>query len=54
MNCPAVIVILATVSLETVNALFGANSQLFATVTIVGRNSGARVQVPITLTKTGS
>ena len=38
----------------TVNALFGANSQLFATVTIVGRNSGARVQVPITLTKTGS
>ena len=35
----------------TVNTLFGTNSQLNATLTIIGRDSGARVQIPITVTK---
>jgi len=35
----------------TVNTLFGSNSQLNATITFVGRDSGARLQVPITVTK---
>jgi hypothetical protein len=36
----------------TVNTLFGSNSQLFATLTVEGRDSGARVTIPITITKT--
>ncbi len=35
----------------TVNTLFGTQSQLNATLVIVGRDSGARIQVPITVTK---
>jgi len=35
----------------TVNTLFGSNTQLNATLTIIGRDSGARIQVPITVTK---
>jgi len=35
----------------TVNTLFGSNTQLNATLVIVGRDSGARIQVPITVTK---
>jgi len=35
----------------TVNTLFGNNTQLRATLTVVGRDSGARLQVPITVTK---
>jgi len=35
-----------------VNTLFGANSQLQATLTIIGKDSGARVQIPVTITKT--
>jgi hypothetical protein len=35
----------------TVNTLFGANSQLQATLTVVGRDSGARVTIPVTVTK---
>ena len=35
----------------TVNTLFGSNTQLNATLTIVGRDSGARIQVPVTVTK---
>jgi hypothetical protein len=35
----------------TVNTLFGNNSQLNCTLTIVGRDSGARIQVPVTVTK---
>ena len=38
----------------TVNTLFGSNTALYATLTITGRNSGARLQVPITISKTGS
>ena len=35
----------------TVNTLFGNNSQLNCTLTIVGRDSGARIQVPVTVTE---
>ena len=35
----------------TVNTLFGSNSQLFATLTVEGRDSGARITIPITVTK---
>ena len=35
----------------TVNSLFGSKSSLQATITVVGRDSGARVLLPITVTK---
>lgn len=35
----------------TVNTLFGSNTSLFATLTVVGRDSGARIQIPIEITK---
>ena len=35
----------------TINTLFGTNTQLQTTLTIEGRDSGARVVVPITVTK---
>jgi len=36
----------------TVNTLFGANNnQLYATLTVEGRDSGARVTIPVTVTK---
>ena len=35
----------------TVNTLFGSNTALYATMTIVGRDSGARLQVPSLVTK---
>jgi len=35
----------------TVNTLFGTDSQLNATLVIIGRDSGARIQVPVTVTK---
>ena len=38
----------------TVNVLFGANTSLQATLTVTGRDSGARLTVPITITKTNS
>ena len=36
----------------TVNTLFGSNTQLNTTLTIIGRDSGARLTVPVTITKT--
>ena len=36
----------------TVNTLFGSNTQLNTTITIIGRDSGARITVPLTITKT--
>ena len=36
----------------TVNTLFGNNSSLSATLTVVGLDSGARLTIPITITKT--
>lgn len=35
----------------TLNTLFGSNTSLQASMTIEGRNSGARVTVPVTITK---
>ena len=35
----------------TVNTLFGSNSQLTTTLTVVGLDSGARITIPVTITK---
>jgi hypothetical protein len=39
------------ITATTVNTLFGNNNALYATLIITGRDSGARLQVPITITK---
>ena len=36
----------------SVNTLFGDRTQLQTTITVVGRDSGARITVPVTITKT--
>jgi hypothetical protein len=36
----------------TVNTLFGANTQLSATLTVVGLDSGARLTIPVTINRT--
>jgi hypothetical protein len=35
----------------TINTLFGSNTQLSATLTVVGLDSGARLTIPITINK---
>jgi len=35
----------------TVNTLFGSNNALYATLTVEGRDSGARLTIPVTITK---
>jgi len=35
----------------TVNTLFGARTQLQTTITFIGRDSGARISIPVTVTK---
>jgi len=35
----------------TVNTLFGSNSSLYATLTVVGRDSGARITIPVQVNK---
>ncbi len=35
----------------TVNTLFGSRTQLQTTVTLIGRDSGARVTIPLTIKK---
>ena len=35
----------------TVNTLFGSNSQLQTTITVIGRDSGARITIPVTIIK---
>ena len=39
-------------SATTVNTLFGSNTSLSATLQVVGRDSGARIQIPVIVTKT--
>lgn len=39
-------------SATTINTLFGTNTQLSATLQVVGRDSGARLQIPVIVTKT--
>jgi hypothetical protein len=36
----------------SVNTLFGSNTQLQTTITIIGRGSGARLTIPVNITKT--
>ena len=36
----------------TINTLFGANTQLNTTITVIGLDSGARLTIPVTITKT--
>ena len=38
----------------TVNTLFGTNTELNTTLTLIGRDSGARITVPVKITKTNS
>lgn len=35
----------------TVNTLFGTNQSLYTTLTVVGRDSGARISIPVQITK---
>jgi len=35
----------------TVNTLFGTNTVLYTTLTVIGRDSGARIQIPVQVTK---
>jgi len=37
-----------------INTLFGSNSQLQATLTVIGRDSGARIQIPVTINQTST
>jgi hypothetical protein len=39
-------------SATTVNTLFGGNTSLSATLQVIGRDSGARLQIPVIVTKT--
>ncbi len=41
-----------TLRATTVNTLFGNNTALYTTLTVIGRDSGARIQVPIQITRT--
>ena len=37
-----------------VNTLFGTNTALYATLTVIGRDSGARLQIPVTVNQTAT
>jgi hypothetical protein len=39
------------ITATTVNTLFGANTSLFTTLVVVGRDSGARISVPVQIVK---
>ena len=43
-----------TMKATGVNTLFGTNTALYATLTIVGRDSGARLQIPVIINKSTS
>ena len=38
----------------TVNTLFGSNTSLYTSILITGRDSGARITIPVTITKTNA
>ena len=42
------------ITATTVNTLFGSNSSLYTTLVVVGRDSGARISVPVTIIKVNS
>ena len=39
------------ITATTVNTLFGSNTTLYTTLTVIGRDSGARIQVPVQIVK---
>ena len=39
------------ITATTVNTLFGSNTQLQTTLVVVGRDSGARISIPVTIVK---
>ena len=39
------------ITATTINTLFGTSTSLYTTLTIIGRDSGARISVPVTITK---
>lgn len=39
------------ITATTVNTLFGSNSALYTTLVVTGRDSGARISIPVTITK---
>ena len=39
------------ITATTVNTLFGASTSLFTTLVVIGRDSGARISIPLTITK---
>ena len=41
-----------TLRATTINTLFGNNSALYTTITVIGRDSGARLTIPVTITQT--
>ena len=43
-----------TLQSTTVNTLFNTNSTLQATLTVIGRDSGARITIPVTVTQTAT
>lgn len=43
-----------TLTATTVNTLFGSNTSLFATFTVIGRDSGARISIPVEIVKVTS
>ena len=40
-----------SITATTVNTLFGGNSQLRTTLTVTGLDSGARLTIPVTITR---
>ena len=42
------------ITATTVNTLFGSNSSLYTTLVVVGRDSGARISIPVTIIKVNS
>ena len=41
-----------TLRATTINTFFGNNSALYTTITVIGRDSGARLTIPVTITQT--
>jgi hypothetical protein len=39
------------ITATTINTLFGANNKLYTTIVITGRDSGARISIPVQITK---
>jgi hypothetical protein len=42
------------ITATTVNTLFGSNTSLYTTLVVVGRDSGARISIPVTIVKVNS